>query len=51
MDLDVDSPAAIPIGLRTFSEDMSAVEVSTWLKTQGIPEQFCKAFEGTNSVY
>ena len=31
----------------TFSDDMSTAEVSAWLKKQGIPEQYCKVFEGT----
>ena len=39
-----ESPTANP---PTFSDDMSTAEVSAWLKSQGIPEQYCKAFEGT----
>ena len=31
----------------TFSDDMSTAEMSAWLKKQGIPEQYCKVFEGT----
>ena len=42
--MDQESPTANP---PTFSDDMSTAEVSAWLKSQGIPEQYCKAFEGT----
>ena len=42
--MDQESPTANP---STFSDDMSTAEVSAWLKSQGIPEQYCKAFEGT----
>ena len=42
--MDQESPTA---NSSTFSDDMSTAEVSAWLKSQGIPEQYCKAFEGT----
>lgn len=29
-----------------FSEDMTAEELSDWLLEQGIPDKYCKVFEG-----
>ena len=53
MDVKPDSPPVSPAyapttspAAATFREDMSAVEVAAWLKREGIPEQYCRSFEG-----
>ena len=31
---------------REFAESMTVTEIGKWLETKGIPEEYCRKFEG-----